>query len=114
GYAAFWRKAIDCRPAWPWATRIPLTKAAVVVVSCGSCRLAWRSVVPGPPDIPADVYADPGKCRGIATCVRDPAPGEPPDGKRNSSSVPGCVPTSAALHGILADRTRQPAKKSLL
>ena len=65
----------------------------------------------GRPGTPARVRGGLGKCRGSATCVHDPAPGERPDGRRGSSSVPGCGPTSEAVHGTPAGRTRESAKK---
>jgi len=50
------------------------------------------------------------RCRETATCVRDPAHCEPPDGRRSSSSVPGCEPSSGAVHGSPAGRNRESKK----
>jgi hypothetical protein len=55
-----------------------------------------------------------GTCHAAATCVRDRVLGEPPDGRRGSSSRLGCGPTSQALDGIPAGRTKASAKKCLL
>ena len=51
------------------------------------------------------------RCRERATCVPDPGHCEPPDGRRGSSSVPGCGPSSRGVRGSPADRIRE-AKKS--
>jgi hypothetical protein len=48
--------------------------------------------------------------RATATYVRDPEPGERPDGKQRSSSVPGCGSRSAALHGTPDGRTKASKK----
>jgi len=53
-------------------------------------------------------------CRAAATCVRDRVPGEPPDGRRGSSSVPGCGPPSQVVQSTRAGRTEESAKKFLL
>jgi hypothetical protein len=49
-------------------------------------------------------------CRETATCVHDPGPCELPDGRRRSSSAPGCGSSAAALHGTPAGRTRESKK----
>ena len=51
------------------------------------------------------------RCRERATCVHDPGHCEPPDGRRGSSSVPGCGARSRAVRGSPADRRRE-GKKS--
>ncbi len=56
----------------------------------GTHRPAWRA---------------PPKCREIATCVRDPAPGELPRGRRNCNTGPRCQRSLPAVHGSLAGRT---------
>jgi hypothetical protein len=50
------------------------------------------------------------RCRGPATCVRDPGHCEPPDDRRGSSSAPDCGPNSGAVHGTPAGRTRESKK----
>lgn len=50
------------------------------------------------------------RCRETATCVHDPGHCELPDGRRRSSSVPGCGSSSAALHGTQAGRTKESKK----
>jgi hypothetical protein len=55
-----------------------------------------------------------GKCRGLAICVRARVPGEAPDGRRGSRSAPGGGPTSRALYGTLAGRTKGWGTKFLL
>ncbi len=50
------------------------------------------------------------RCRATATCVHDPGHCERPDGRRRSSSAPGCGSSSAALHGTPAGRTRESKK----
>jgi len=54
------------------------------------------------------------KCSASTTCVRDPTRGERPDGRPDSSSEPGCGPTSGAVHDIRDDRRWDSAKKFLL
>jgi hypothetical protein len=53
-------------------------------------------------------------CRATATCVHDPGHCQLPDGRRRSSSVPGCGSSAAVLHGTPAGRTREAARKFLL
>jgi hypothetical protein len=91
-----------------------VTAAAVALTSRCRCRVALRGAARGRPGTPAAVRRGPGKYRGTATCVRDPAPGEGPDGRRGSSRMPGCGPTSAAVHGTPAGRTAETAKNFLL
>ena len=55
-----------------------------------------------------------GTCHAVATCVRDPARGEPPGGSRRSSNEPGCGPTSGAVHSTPAGRSKVSATKLLL
>lgn len=50
------------------------------------------------------------RCCERATCVRDLARCEPPDGRRGCSSALGCEPTSGAVHGSPADRTQEVKK----
>jgi hypothetical protein len=85
-----------------------------VVVACGLGRAGRRSVAHGLPGTPGRVRGGPGKCRVNATCVHDPAPCAAPDGRWGSSSVPGGGPTSGAVRGTLAGRTRASATKCLL
>jgi hypothetical protein len=73
---------------------------------CGAAR--------GRPGSPGRVRGGLGTCRAATTCVRDRAPGEAPAGRRGSSSVPGCGPTSQVVHGTRAGRTKESAKKILL
>ncbi len=49
-------------------------------------------------------------CRATATCVHDPGHCERPDGRRRSSSAPGCGSSSAAVPGTPAGRTRASKK----
>ena len=78
------------------------------------CGVAVCSAALGRPGTPAHVPAGLEKCHGIATCVRDRAPCQRPHGRRSSSSAPGCGPTSQPIHGTLAGRTGESAKKFLL
>jgi hypothetical protein len=78
------------------------------------CHVVRHNVGYGRLDTLAHVGGGLGKCHAAATCVHDPAPCVPPDGRCRSSNVPGCASTSAADHGTPADHTRQPAKKYLL
>jgi hypothetical protein len=55
-----------------------------------------------------------GRCVVEATCVRDQARGEPPDGRRGSSSTPGCGRTWGLAHGTPAERTMAAREKILL
>jgi hypothetical protein len=73
-------------------------------------RLGAGIVAHGRLDTRRRVCSGHSKCRVIATCVRDPGPGERPDGRRRSSSVPGCGSTFAVVHGTLAGRTRESKK----
>jgi hypothetical protein len=50
------------------------------------------------------------RCRVRATCVPGPGHCEPPDGRRDNSSVRGCGENSRAAHGSPADRTREGEK----
>jgi hypothetical protein len=58
------------------------------------------------PDTQQRVCDGHGKFRDTATCVHDPRPGESPDGRQRSNSVPGCGSTKAAVRGTPAGRTR--------
>ena len=58
------------------------------------------------PDTQQRVGDGHGKFRATATYVHDPRPGEPPDGRQRSSSVPGCESTQAAVRGTPAGHTR--------
>jgi len=104
-------EAIDGGPAW--SVNLVRGAAAVAILHWLS-RVAVCRVARGRPGIPARVRAGLGKCHGTATCVRNPRPGERPDGKRGSSSVPGCGPTSKPAHGTPAGCTWESAKKFLL
>jgi hypothetical protein len=73
-------------------------------------RLGAGTVAHGRLDTRRRVCSGHSKCRAIATCVRDPGPGERPDGRRRSSSVPGCGSTFAVVHGTLAGHTRESKK----
>jgi hypothetical protein len=103
--------AIDGGPAQP----MDLVRAvAAVGASRGHCRAAVRDTGHGRPGTPAHVRVGLGKCHALATCVRDRAPAEAPGGRRGNSSVSGYGPTFGALHGTLAGRTKELAKKFLL
>jgi hypothetical protein len=51
-----------------------------------------------------------GKCRGCATCVRDPARGERLGGRPGCSNMPGYGSTSGAAHGTPAGRIKNSKK----
>jgi hypothetical protein len=91
-----------------------LTKASPVMGLCGLGRVARGDAVPGQPDTPARGRAGLGTSHAAATCVHDQPLCEPPDNRRNNSSVPGCGPTSQALHGTPADHRAVSPKKWLL
>src|SRR5580692_8427440 len=55
-----------------------------------------------------------GKCRVLTICAHDRAPGEPPDGRTDSNTWPGCEPTWGAPHSTPADDRKDSAKKFLL
>jgi len=84
------------------------------VAPYGRWRVAGCTAARGRPGTPARGRGGLGKCHGTSTCVRDPLPGERPDGTRSSSSGPGCDPTSEPAHGTPAGRTGELAKKFLL
>ena len=99
----------DRRRLWAWSPRRrPWWWRAGWVVRVGAAARTGCLVL-----LPR-VRAGPGKCRVNATCVRDPAPGAAPDGRRGSSSRPGGGRTSGAVHGTQAGRTRASATKFLL
>lgn len=50
------------------------------------------------------------RCHETATCVRDPGHCEPPDGRRSSSSEPGCGSSSPVVHSTPAGRIRESKK----
>ena len=81
--------------------------------SCWWCRVAVQTAVRGRQRTPGHEHGGRGKCHAIATCVRDPAPDELPDGRRRSSSTAGGVPTSGSVQSIPAGRTKTTAKKIL-
>lgn len=88
--------------------------AASVLASRWRCRGAVRSAAHGRPGTPGRGCGGLGKCLETATCVRDPAPDEPPGGRWGRRSAPGCRPTSGVVPGTPAGRTRELAKKFLL
>ena len=104
-------KASNGGPARPVGV---ITGEAPVVASRWWCRVAARSAARGRPDTPERVGGGLGTCRATATCVRAPTPGEPPGDRRDRSSAPACGPTSGAVHGTPAGRTRESATKLLL
>jgi len=104
-------EAIDCGPARSVSL---VTRAADVATSRWLGRVAVRTAACVRPCTPARVRGGLGKCHGIATCVHDRAPCQRPDGKRGNSSEPGCGLTSGVVHGTLAGRTSESAKKFLL
>jgi hypothetical protein len=85
--------------------------AAAVVVVRRRWREAGRTAAHGRPRTPSHARDGLEKCHEIATCVRDPRPGEAPDGRRDSRSG---GPTSGALHGTLAGRILEWGKIFLL
>jgi hypothetical protein len=85
-----------------------------VAACCGRHRVTYRTAASERPGTRVRGRGGPEMCCAAATCVRDPAPGEGPDDRRDSNSVPGCGPTSAALHGIRAGRTKELETKFLL
>jgi hypothetical protein len=68
--------------------------------------LGAETVARGRPGIRRRVCGGHSKCYAIATCVHDPGHCERLDGRRPSSSTPGCGSSAAVLHGIPAGRTR--------
>ena len=74
-------------------------------------RVGAGTVARGRPDIRRRVCGGHSRCRDTATCVHDPGHCELPDGRRRSSSAPGCGSSWPAVHGTLAGRTRE-AKKN--
>jgi hypothetical protein len=70
-------------------------------------RLGAGTVARERPDTRNRVCGGRSKCRATATYVRDPGPDERPDGRRRSSSAPGCGSTLAVDHGTPAGRTRE-------
>lgn len=62
------------------------------------------------PDTQQRVCDGHGKFRATATCVHDPRPGEPPDGRQRSSNALGCGSTKAAVRGTPAGRIRASKK----
>ncbi len=73
-------------------------------------RVGAGTVVRGQFDTRKRVCGGRSKCRATATCVRDPEPDERPDGRRRSSSAPGCGSTFAVVHGTRAGRTKESKK----
>ena len=57
------------------------------------------------PGIHGRVSGGHSRCHETATCARDPAHCELPDGRRHSRSEPGYGPNSGAVHGTPAGRT---------
>ena len=70
-------------------------------------RVAAGIAARGQPGTRRHASDDHSKYRETATCVRDPGHSAPLDGRRNSSNAPGCGPSSRAVHGTPADRTRE-------
>ena len=73
-------------------------------------RVAAGIAARGQPGTRRHASDDHSKYRETATCVRDPGHSAPLDGRRNSSSAPGCGPSSRAVHGTPAGRTRESKK----
>ena len=73
-------------------------------------RVGAGTVARGRPGTRRRVSGGRVTCRATATCVHDPGHCERPDGRRRSSSAPGCGSSSAALHGTPAGRTRESKK----
>jgi hypothetical protein len=104
-------KAINCRPARP-VSRV--TGVAAVAASRWRCRVAVRTAVCGRQRTPARGPCVLGTCLAAATCVHDPALGEPPGGRQGCRSTPAGEPTSGVVHGTPAGRRRESATKFLL
>jgi hypothetical protein len=68
-------------------------------------RVAAGTVARALPDTLQRVDDGHGTFHATATCVHDPRPGEPLEGRQCSSSVPGCGSTKAAVRGTPAGRT---------
>ncbi len=88
--------------------------AVPVAMSRWRCRLALGHAARGRPGTPGRAHDGPGKCRGTATCAHDPVPDPPPDDSSGSNTLPGCDPTSGALHSTPAGRTKESEIKFLL
>src|SRR5438128_1887176 len=88
-------KATNGRPAQPGG---PVTGAAVVRTSCWRRGVVVHRGAREQPGTPGRVGVGPGKCRGLATCVHDRAPGEPPGDRPGSRSTPACQATSREIH----------------
>jgi hypothetical protein len=73
-------------------------------------RLGPGTVARGRPGTRRRVCGGHSRCRATATCVHDPGHCELPDGRRRSSSAPGCGSSSAAVPGTPAGRTRESKK----
>ena len=73
-------------------------------------RVGAGTVARGRPDTRRRVCSGHVTCRATATCVHDPGHCQLPDGRRRSSSAPGCGSSSAAVHGTPAGRTRESKK----
>ena len=69
-------------------------------------RVGAGTVARGRPDTRRRVCSGHVTCRATATCVHDPGHCQLPDGRRRSSSAPGCGSSSAVLHGTPAGHTR--------
>ena len=91
-----------------------VNKAAIVAVAPWPSRAVVDSVAPGRLGTPARGRVGLERCHATATCVHDPAPGAPPDGRSGNSSMPGCGLSSRAVHGSLAERTTASTTKFLL
>jgi len=75
------------------------------------CRSAAETGVGVRPGTRRPASCGHSMCREQATCVRGPGRCEPPDGRRDNSSVRGCGVSSRAAHSSPADRIRE-GKKS--
>ena len=73
-------------------------------------RVGPGTVARGRPGTRRRVSGGHSRCRATATCVHDPGHCELPDGRRRSSSAPGCGSSSAAVHGTPAGRTKESKK----
>ncbi len=73
-------------------------------------RVGAGTVARGRPDTRRRVCSGHVTCRATATCVHDPGHCQLPDGRRRSSSAPGCGSSSAVLHGTPAGRTKESKK----
>ena len=81
-----------------------------MVASRRTRRVGPGTAARGRPGTRRRVSGGHARCRETATCVHDPGHCEQPDGRRRSSSAPGCGSSSAAVPGTPAGRTRESKK----